>query len=63
MTSKITGRRVSRTVEARQKIRKVGELIRLSRKTKAVTDLDARKGIPIASVRKEIHDWAKNSKK
>jgi hypothetical protein len=46
-----------------EKIRKVGELIRFSRKIKAVTDLDARKGIPVASVREEVHDPAKNSKK
>lgn len=37
-----------------EKIRKVGELIRLSRKTKAVIDLDARKGIPIERVRENV---------
>ena len=34
MISKVICRRASRAVEARQKIRKVGELIRLSRKMK-----------------------------
>ena len=46
-----------------EKMRKVSELVRLSRKTKPATDLDARKGILVASVREEIHDWARKSKK
>ena len=46
-----------------EKIRKVGELIRLSQKTKPVTDLDAQKGIPIARISEEIDDWANNSKR
>ena len=37
-----------------EKIRKVGELIGFSRKTKAVIDLDARKGIPIECVRENV---------
>ena len=46
-----------------EKIRKVGELIRLSQKAKPVTDLDAQKGIPIARISEEIDDWANNSKR
>ena len=59
-----------------EKIRKVGELIQLSRKVKASSDdallarldraageLDAGKGIPIARVREDIKTWAKNPKK
>ena len=46
-----------------EKIRKVGELIRLSRKTKPVADLDAQKGIPTARIREEIDDSANNSKR
>jgi len=46
-----------------EKIRKVGELILLSRKTKPVTNLDAQKGIPTARISEEIDNWANNSKK
>lgn len=64
-----------------EKIRKVGELIRLRQKIKtdvsnvseeaallasldkAAAELDAGKGIPIARVRENIREWAKNSKK
>ena len=61
-----------------EKIRKVGELIRLRQKIKtdvseeavllasldkAAGELDAGKGIPIARVREDIKTWAKNSKK
>ena len=55
-----------------QKIRKVGELIQLSRKVKtssddallarldrAAAELDAAKGVPIARVREDIRKWAK----
>ena len=58
-----------------EKIRKVGELIQLSRKVKASTEensllgrldkagaeLDAGKGVPLARVREEIREWAKSS--
>ena len=60
---KVTAGRDSRADEARQKIRKVGELIQLSRKTKPVTDLDAQKGIPTARLGEEIDDSANNSKR
>jgi hypothetical protein len=55
-----------------EKIRKVGELIQLSRKVKtssgdallarldkAAAELDAGKGSPIARVREDIRKWAK----
>ncbi len=55
-----------------EKIRKVGELIRLSRKVKtssddallarldkAAAELDAGKGMPIAHVREDIRKWEK----
>jgi hypothetical protein len=61
-----------------EKIRKVGELIRLREKIKAdiseeagllasldkaAAELDAGEGVPIERVRENIHEWAKNSKK
>jgi len=61
-----------------EKIRMVGELIRLRQKIKtdvsgeaallasldkAAAELDAGKGIPIERVREDIHDWSKNPKK
>jgi hypothetical protein len=59
-----------------EKIRKVGELIELSRKVKAssgdglltrldqaAAELDAEKGVPIARVREDIKTWAKHPKK
>ena len=61
-----------------EKIRKVGELIRLRQKVRvgvseeeallarldrAAGELDAGKGIPIARVREDIKTWAKNPKK
>jgi len=60
-----------------EKIRKVGELIRLSRKVKASTaedvllarsdkaaaELDAGKGVPVARVREKTREWARNPKK
>jgi hypothetical protein len=59
-----------------EKIRKVGELIQLSRKVKAssedalltrldkaAAELDSGKGVPIARVREGIRRWAKNPKK
>ena len=59
-----------------EKIRKVGELIQLSRKVKtssddallarldkAAAELDAGKGVSIARVREDIQTWPKNSKK
>lgn len=59
-----------------EKIRKVGELIELSRKVKASSDeallarldraageLDAGTGIPIARVREDIKPWAKDPDK
>jgi hypothetical protein len=73
MTSKVTSRRSSRADEARQKIRKVGELIRLRQRIKtgvseeaallasldkAAAELDAGKGIPIERVREKIRGWA-----
>ena len=71
MTSKVTARRDSRADEARQKIRKVSDLIRLSRKIKsssdgavlarldkAATELDAGKGVPIERVREKIRGSA-----
>jgi hypothetical protein len=58
-----------------EKIRKVSELIRLSRKIKSSSDdavlarldragaeLDAGKRVPIARVREHIRDWAKHPK-
>ena len=61
-----------------EKIRKVGELIRLRQKIKienvseeaallasldkAAAELDAGKGIPIERVRENIREWAKNPK-
>jgi len=58
-----------------EKIRKVGELIELSRKVKtssddallarldkAAAELDAGKGVPIARVREDIKPWAKAPK-
>ena len=62
-----------------EKIRKVGELIRLRQKIntenvskeaallasldKTVADLDAGKGVPLERVREAIQTWAKNPKK
>jgi hypothetical protein len=59
-----------------EKIRKVGELIKLSRNVKiseddalqaridrAKAELDAGKGVPIARVREDIKAWAKNPNK
>jgi hypothetical protein len=61
-----------------EKIRKVGELIRLRQKIKtdvseeaallasldkAVAELDAGKGIPLERVREDIRQWARNPKK
>lgn len=61
-----------------EKIRKVGELIRLRQKIKAdvseeaallasldkaAAELDAGKGIPVERVREDIREWAKNPKK
>jgi hypothetical protein len=62
-----------------EKIRKVGELIRLRQKIKAknlseeaalltsldkaAAELDAGKGIPIERVRDSIREWPKNPKK
>jgi hypothetical protein len=61
-----------------EKIRKVGELIRLRQKIKtgvseeaallasldqAAAELDAGKGVPIERVRENIRQWAKNPKK
>ena len=62
-----------------EKIRKVGELIRLRRKIKAenlledaarlssldkaAAELDAGKGIPIERVRENIREWARNPNK
>lgn len=60
-----------------EKIRKVGELIRLRQKIKtgvsgeaallasldeAATELDAGKGIPIERVREDIREWATSPK-
>jgi hypothetical protein len=58
------------------KIRKVGELIQLSRKVKtsaeqallarldkAAAEVDAEKGVPIARAREDIKTWAKSPKK
>jgi prephenate dehydrogenase len=58
-----------------EKIRKVSELIQLSRKMKtssegallerldrAAAELDAGKSVPIARVREHIRDWAKKPK-
>jgi len=61
-----------------EKIRKVGELIRLRQKIKtenvseeaallasldkAAAELNAGKGVPIERVRENIREWAKNSK-
>jgi hypothetical protein len=71
MTSNVTARRDSRADEARQKIRKVGDLIRLSRKIKsssgdavlgrldkAAAELDSGKGVPLARIREKIRGWA-----
>jgi hypothetical protein len=68
--------RDSRADEARQKIRMVGELIRLScnvkiseddalqaRIDRATAELDAGKGVPIARVREDIKAWAKDPNK
>jgi hypothetical protein len=70
--------RDSRADEPRQKIRKVGELIRLRRKIKtdvseeaallasldkAAAELDAGKGIRIERVRENVREWAKNPQK
>ena len=79
MTSRSPTGRDSRADEARQKIRKVGELIRLRQKIKtenvseetalsarldkASAELDAGKGVPIERVRENIPEWAKNPKK
>jgi len=61
-----------------EKIRKVGELIRLRQKIKtdvseeaallasldkAAAELDAGKGVPLERVREDIQAWAKNPKK
>jgi hypothetical protein len=62
-----------------EKIRKVGELIRLRQKIKAenlseeaalltsldnaAAELDAGKGVPVERVRESIREWAKNPKK
>ena len=59
-----------------EKIRKVGELIQLSRRVKASGDerllarldkaaaeLDVGKGVPIARVREDIRKWGKDSEK
>jgi hypothetical protein len=62
-----------------EKIRKVGELIRLRQKIKtenvseeaallakldkAASELDAGRGVPIERVREDIREWAKNPKK
>ena len=61
-----------------EKIRKVGELIRLRQKIKTdvseeaallasldktVAELDAGKGIPLERVREDIRQWARNPKK
>ena len=62
-----------------EKIRKVGELIRLRQKIKteslseeaallasldkAAAELDAGKGVPVERVRENIREWAKNPNK
>lgn len=61
-----------------EKIRMVGDLIRLRQKIKvdvseeavllasldkAAAELDAGKGVPIERVREDIREWAKNPKK
>jgi hypothetical protein len=61
-----------------EKIRKVGELIRLRQKIKtdvseeatllasldkAAAELDTGKGVPIERVREDISEWVKNPKK
>ena len=59
-----------------QKVRKVGQLIRLSRKVKAssedallarldkaAAELDAGVGVPLARVREDIKTWAKRPTK
>jgi hypothetical protein len=77
MTLRSPAGRDSRADEARQKIRKVGELIRLRQKIKtdvreeaallasldkAAAELDAGKGVPIERVRENVREWATSLK-
>jgi predicted transcriptional regulator len=77
MTLRSPAGRDSRADEARQKIRKVGELIRLRQKIKtnvsqeaarlasldkAAAELDAGKGVPIEHVRENVREWATSPK-